>query len=324
MVEIPRRSKARRLILEYTDFQRRRFNYTVKRKLMTGGSGMVLKGFALGMALGGLTSGPPAIADQLKPPPPLTVPKATCGRRDHPETALQGQVPAFLRATGFQGFNCNLELVGQVRGDGANWQSDEFREHRDYGNRRDHTCAYHGTAFTTIGRTHTGVPVIDITNPSAPVPTSYLTSISMLDPWESLKVNTRRELLAADNAHNGGGGQGGPEVDVYDISVDCRYPQLLASRAVGTGTDGGMVSPIFPNGHEGAFAPDGLTYYRGDLANGTYHAIDMSDPTRPKEIAFYDIKTALSPLSVVSHGLSVSDDGNRAYFAVLGFVFAGY
>src|SRR5277367_5560731 len=327
MVEIPRRSKARRLILEYTDFQRRRFNYTVKRKLMAGGSGMVLKGFALGMALGGLTSGPPAIADQLKPPPPLTVPKATCGQRDHPETALQGQVPAYLRAMGFQGFNCNLELVGQVRSDGANWQSDEFREHRD--DRRDHTCAYHGTAYATAtgpstGRTQIGVPVIDMTNPSAPVPTSYLTSISMLDPWESLKVNTPRELLAADNAHNGGGGQGGPEVDVYDLSVDCRFPQLLASRAVGTGTDGGMVSPIFPNGHEGAFAPDGLTYYRGDLANGTYHAIDMSDPTRPKEIAFYDISTALSPLSVLSHGLSVSDDGNRAYFAVLGFVSTGY
>ena len=99
---------------------------------MAAGSGMVLSGFAFGMALGGLTSGPPAFADQLnwrEPPPPLTVPKATCGRRDHPETALQGQVPAALRARGFQGFNCNLELVGQVRGDGANWQSDEFREH---------------------------------------------------------------------------------------------------------------------------------------------------------------------------------------------------
>jgi hypothetical protein len=59
-------------------------------------------------------------------PPPLTVPKARCGRGDHPETALQGQVPASLRAIGFKGFNCNLELVGQVRGDGANWQSDEF------------------------------------------------------------------------------------------------------------------------------------------------------------------------------------------------------
>ena len=83
-----------------------------------------------------------------------------------------------------------------------------------------------------------------MTNPSAPAPTAYLTSISMLDPWESLKVNTPRQLLGADNAHNGGGGQGGPEVDFYDISVDCRYPQLLASVAVGTGTDGGVPSPI--------------------------------------------------------------------------------
>jgi hypothetical protein len=40
----------------------------------------------------------------------VTVPKAVCGSGDHPETALQGQVPASLRASGFQGFNCNLEL----------------------------------------------------------------------------------------------------------------------------------------------------------------------------------------------------------------------
>jgi hypothetical protein len=335
MVDITSVSKAPHgLSAECADFKERSLKHTLKRKLMAASSGMVLKGFAFGIALGGLTSGPAAFADQLnrrEPPPPLTVPKATCGPHDQSEAAarvLQGQVPASLRATGFQGFNCNLELVGQVRGDGANWQTDEFREHRDgfreiqfgrgYGNRGDHTCAYHGTAFTTLGRTHVGVPVIDMTNPSAPVPTSYLTSISMLDPWESLKTNTRRELLAGDNAHNGGGGQGGPQVDVYDISVDCRFPQLLASVAVGTGTDGGMVSPIFPNGHEGAWAPDGLTYYRSDLANAMYHAIDMSDPRRPKEIAFFDIATALSPLTVKSHGLSVSDDGNRAYVAVIG------
>jgi hypothetical protein len=319
MVEITRGSKA-----------------SLKRKLMASGSGMVLKGFAFGMALGGLASAPPAFADQ-KPPPPLTVPEAKCGPNDQSEAAarvLQGQVPASLRATGFKGFNCNLELVGQVRGDGANWQSDEFREQRDefrgfqfgqgYGNRRDHTCAYHGTAYATAtgpttGRTQIGVPVIDMTNPSAPAPTAYLTTISMLDPWESLKVNTPRELLGADNGHNGGGGLGGPEVDFYDISVDCRYPQLLASVAVGTGTDGGVPSPIFPNGHEGAWAPDGLTYYRGDLANAMYHAIDASDPTRPKEIASFNIATALSPLTgIKSHGLSVSDDGKRAYVAVIG------
>ena len=337
MVEITCGLKApHRLSADCADFEKRSLDYTVKRKLMAAGSGMVLKGFAFGMALGGLTSSPPAFADQpssWQKPPPLTVPEAKCGPRDHSEAAvrvLQGEVPASLRATGFKGFNCNLELVGQVRGDGANWQSDEFREHRDVfrgyqrdRNRRDHTCAYHGTAYATAtgpttGRTQIGVPVIDMTNPSAPAPTSYLTSISMLDPWESLKVNTPRQLLGADNAHNGGGGKGGPEVDFYDISVDCLHPQILASVAVGTGTDGGVPSPTFPNGHEGSWAPDGLTYYRGDLANAMYHAIDTSDPTRPKEIAAFDIATALSPLPVLSHGLSVSDDGNRAYVAVLG------
>ena len=332
MVEIPGGSKApHRLSAECADFKQRSLDYTVKRKLMAAGSGMVLKGFAFGIALSGLTSGQPAFADQPSwwrepppPPPPLTVPKARCGRGDHPETGFQGQVPASLRAIGFQGFNCNLQLVGQVRGDGANWQTDEFREHRDelrgyqrdYGNRHDHTCAYHGTAFTTAGRTHVGVPVIDMTNPSAPVPTSYLTTIAMLDPWESLKVNTRRSLARpATDAHNGGFGQGGPEVDVYDLSVDCRYPQLLASKAVGTGADGGPPSPATPHGHEGAWAPDGLTYYFGDNLNSTYHAIDMSDPTRPKQIAFFQLKDALPTTS--SHGLSVSDDGKRAYVAAL-------
>ena len=61
------------------------------------------------------------VADKAKPvdgAPPLTVPKATCGPNDHPETALQGQVSAALRASGFHGFNCNLELIGQSKGDG--------------------------------------------------------------------------------------------------------------------------------------------------------------------------------------------------------------
>ena len=80
-------------------------------------------------------------------PVPLTVPKARCGPGDHPETALQGQVPAALRAAGFHGFNCNLELIGQSRGDGANWQTTQFRsrghghdgrgEHERHGRRED-------------------------------------------------------------------------------------------------------------------------------------------------------------------------------------------
>src|SRR6266700_6373194 len=67
---------------------------------------------------------------------PLTVAKAVCGPEDHPETALQGQVPASLRAAGFEGFNCNLKLIGQSRGEGASWQ------HAFFTDREEHRCSY--------------------------------------------------------------------------------------------------------------------------------------------------------------------------------------
>jgi len=153
-----------------------------------------------------------------------------------PRPHCKGKCRRRWRAAGFQGFNCNLQLIGQSRGDGANWQTTEFRD--EHG----HVCAYHGTSFSTVNRTHLGVPVIDITDRHDPTPTGYLTTTSMLDPWESLKVNERRQLLGADNGHNGGGG---PEVDIYDISGDCRTPQLLATVAVGK-ADGstGLAHPV--------------------------------------------------------------------------------
>src|SRR5438552_14965006 len=72
------------------------------------------------------------------------VPKAVCGPGDKPETGLQGQVPIALRLQpgGFPGFSCNLKLLAQVRGEGASWQSDEWREGRG---KNKKVCAYHGT-----------------------------------------------------------------------------------------------------------------------------------------------------------------------------------
>src|SRR5262249_34884838 len=154
------------------------------------------------------------------------VPKAVCGPGDNPETALQGQVPASMRAAGFQGFSCNLKTIGQVRGEGANWQTTEWREGKG---KTKKDCAYHGTASPTkpprLARTNLGVRVIDITDPTKPVNTAYLTTTSMLDPWESLKINERRQVLGADNGANGGGPGA---IDIYDVSGDCRHPQLLA------------------------------------------------------------------------------------------------
>ena len=297
-----------------------------------------------GIVLAGFGSATRALAED---PPSFVVPKAKCGPNDHPETALQGQVPAALRAAGFHGFNCNLELISQSKIDGANWQTAEFREagdgadrgkgHEDRdgrgdrdrdgrsdGDRDDVVCAYHGSASPALslpGRNPAtyGVPVIDVTNPSNPITKGFLQTTSMLDPWESLKVNERRQLLGADNGQNGGGG---PEVDIYDLSQDCRFPQLLASAPVGTGTDGsGIVHPIV--GHEGVWAPDGLTYYGGDLrfkpaapvtSTGQYYAVDTSDPTRPKLITTWT--TGVPGANV--HGMSISRDGKRGYFVSLG------
>jgi hypothetical protein len=253
----------------------------------------------------------------------LTVAKAVCGPEDHPETGLQGQVPASLRATGFQGFNCNLRLISQSKNDGGNWQTAEFKDKRqiegvdsdETEGRTLHACGYYGSASPTAGpKTRDpatyGTRVVDLTDPRNPRLTGYLQSIAMLDPWESLRVNEPRKLLVADQATNGGGG---PGVDVYDLSQDCRFPQLLASVPVGTGTDGGPVAPVAPIGHEGPFAPDGLTYYIGSLPQAKYHAVDLTDPTKPKYIATYDISAIGG-----AHGLSVSDDGNRLYVAILG------
>jgi hypothetical protein len=242
--------------------------------------------------------------------PYTVVPRAVCGPGDHPETALQGQVPANLRASGYTGFSCNLELVGQARGEGANWQTAEFVETRANG----HVCGYHGSASPTAslpGRTNFGSRVLDLTNASAPQIMGVLTTVPMLDPWESIKVNQARALLAADDAWNGGHG---PLIDFYDLSQDCRFPQLLGSVTVGTGTDGGSVAPAGVVGHEGAWAPDGLTYYIGDTTNRSYHAIDVTDPTRPKHIATFDMKS----IGLASHGLSISDDGMRGYMTTPG------
>jgi hypothetical protein len=260
----------------------------------------------------------------------VLVRKAVCGPEDSPETGLQGQVPAALRAAGFKGFNCNLKLISQSRNDGGNWQSAEFKEKRQVEGvdsdaregRSLHTCGYYGSAAPnaspkTRDPATYGARVVDLTDPKNPTLTGYLQSISMLDPWESLRVNEARKLLVADQGANGAGG---PAVDVYDLSEDCRFPQLLASAAVGTGTDGGTPAPTKPFGHEGAFAPDGLTYYVGDTTNRIYHAIDLTDPTKPKHIAMFDMKV----VGLAVHGLSVSDDGNRLYVDAPGNIGASY
>ena len=186
------------------------------------------------------------------------VPRAQCGKGDRMETALQGQTTIAERMTGgsSKAFNCNLELVGQYQGEGANYQMAAFDN-----------CAYYGTS-NREGQRSRGVVVVDTSDPRRPVAATYLDARPMWDPWESLKVNVPRKLLAAIQADSGSGEQ--PGFAVYDIS-NCRAPVLKSSV--------NLNAPV--KGHAGNFAPDGRTYYGTHISTSTY-AIDIDNPEQPK------------------------------------------
>jgi hypothetical protein len=208
------------------------------------------------------------------------VARATCGPGSDPESpgALQGEVTGADRDSGrsLRPFTCNLALVGNDPGPGTSWQ------HTWY----DH-CAYYDTKMAS----NLGVQVIDVSDPAKPRTATTLTTTAMQDPWESLSVNQSRGLLAGVYTAN----LYGPLFfDVYDVKKDCAKPELISSLPVNT------------VGHEGDWAPDGMTYYGSGGPGVT--AIDVTDPAAPHPVGEIPIST---------HGLSISDDGNRAYLATL-------
>jgi hypothetical protein len=133
----------------------------------------------------------------------------------------------------------------------------------------------------------------------------------MLDPWESLKVNPARQLLAAAQRPSTG-------FSIYDISADCTKP----------------VQKSFINipgafGHTGQWAPDGNTYYITPLrTDQTIIAVDTKDASNPKVIpcgaGTYGCGTNgffTAPSSDFGtarwHDLEFSKDGNTAYITML-------
>jgi hypothetical protein len=126
-----------------------------------------------------------------------------------------------------------------------------------------------------------------MTDPAAPVQTAMLTSLAMLAPHESLNLNRRRGLLAAEV----GNGLTLPgSMAIYDVSQDCRHPSLQAEMPIKTG-------------HESGFTKDGNTFWVAGGA-GYIDAFDVSNPKQP-----YIVWTG----AYFSHGLNLSDDGNTLY-----------
>jgi hypothetical protein len=208
---------------------------------------------------------------------------------------MQGRVSPEDHESGraAKGFTCNTELVGAYRKPNAVGTVGGFKVER-YTDAGGHDCAYYDSTLmfpTNLFDLEGGVNVLDMKDPTKPVLTERLLTPAMDSPHESLVLSHRRGLLAAvvgNLATNAG------IIDVYDISGDCRHPVLRAS------------TPFGFLGHESGMAPDGRTFYSASPASATLVAVDLSNPSLPLPlwVGNYD-----------SHGLSISDDGNRAYVA---------
>jgi hypothetical protein len=223
---------------------------------------------------------------------PAPAPRAVCGPGSRPEPGRQGRVTQQDVESGraAKGFTCNAELVSHF-GEAGGYKV--FR----YVDKAGHECAFFDPTLlfpTNVQYTSawpTGVDVLDMSDPAHPKRTDTLMTAAMQTPHESLSFNARRGLLAADT--------GNPVtypgfVDVYDASADCRQPVVKTTMGMGV------------LGHEGAFAPDGRTFYATSVL-GSITAIDVTDPSVATPVWW---SRDYSP-----HGLSVSDDGNRLYIA---------
>jgi hypothetical protein len=224
------------------------------------------------------------------------VARADCGPGSRPETGrYQGEVPVGDRDSGrsSQGYSCNLDLIGNYgphspQGfEGAEWQLARYKD-----------CAYYSQRLANVGANgaHTtqerrGTIVVDVADPAHPKFATNLDTMGMLDPWETLKVNEKRGLLAAVNVMDG---EGASFMGIYDIKQDCKHPRLLY--------DG----PVTVLNHEGNFASDGRTYYSGGLQPGIISAIDVSDPTHPHLITTFFAKFGI-------HGMTTNQDGSRIF-----------
>ncbi len=261
------------------------------------------------------------------PAVPLAVGKAQCGPGDRAETVLQGQVPFNERAAGFKGYNCNLRMTASTRssrGEGLGYLFGFVRDHAG------HLCGFGAPTYFS-GKP--GAVVVDLTNPDHSRETAFIDTPGLSAPGEGIRTHAGRGLLVgayynntpddpanADYKKSDATADVSHGFDVYDVGTDCRHPKLLSSTTQMTFPTAGVTtsSPGTDRiwGHEGALSPDGNTYWVGDLAHGAYHAIDISDPRHPKYLTGFSTPAFMRKVAT-SHGLSISDDGNRAYVTTI-------
>jgi hypothetical protein len=240
----------------------------------------------------------PKAATTAPEPPLVPTPRATCGPGAWPETGIQGRVSREDHDKGLaaRGFRCNAELVGSLTKEPPNLGSVGGYKVLRFVDSQGNECAYYDTSLlppTNVPDLTLGVRVVDMADPAHPQLATILTTPAMAFPHESLILNAKRGVLAAVAGNLSQAVLPGI-VDLYDISDDCLHPVLKSSTPTGV------------YGHESGMATDGKTFYSASFSTGTLVAIDITDLQVPVPIWFGQYE---------SHGLSLSDDGTRAYIA---------
>lgn len=228
----------------------------------------------------------------------LPTPQGQCGPGSRPETGMQGQITQedYDSGRAAAGFTCNTEMVGSFATGARFGQVGGFKVER-YVDSKGQECAYYDTSLVyplNLPERQAGVNVMDMSDPTKPRRVRSLVTPAMLSPHESLVVNQRRGVLAAV--------MGNPItapgiVDLYDIKDDCLNPVLKSS------------TPLGILGHESGMSVDGNTFYVASPGTTSVIALDISNLSLPKVVWFG---------AYSSHGMTLSDDGNRTYMATLG------
>ena len=221
---------------------------------------------ALGLGIG---QTPPAVAVQHNPEPPLeATPRAVCGPGSHPLGGHAGSRSGLCDqfADGANGYWCNLTLISHQG------QSGGFKVLRyiDRAGARmrllRHGAAVPDQRAAAVGpvarrrrarhvRLRTSRPDRDADLAADDVPAR------VAEPEPAPRA-ARRGARATPPPTPG-------LVSIYDVSADCRHPVLDSTALVAR------------FGHEGAFSPDGNTFYAAGTAVQSITAIDVSDPTQP-------------------------------------------
>ncbi|MGH2755875.1 MAG: LVIVD repeat-containing protein, partial [Actinomycetota bacterium] len=237
------------------------------------------------------------VAVLAEPAVPATQTESTakCGAEDQPETGLQGQVPRQVQDAGFEGFWCNIRIVGHQnnRNRGGNHQVAWW----------DH-CVYEGNLAVDRGDPLAGTAVIDVSNPGKPKLVRFLQTPGSLLVTESL--HTANGLLVSSD---------GTKLDIYDISRNCARPRLKT-----------FIDLPFAN-HGAWLSYDAKTWYGLAIANEPgdvdIEVVDLTNPTKPELLLTWSstsllpdhIEAAPGELTLGFHDMSTNKKGTRLYLA---------